>query len=45
METLLNDSGLATTRYAIQRLATSVGIFTREPGPDAIVVRVAPCPD
>jgi len=32
-------------RYAIQRLATSVGIFTREPGPDAIVVRVAPCPD
>ena len=32
-------------RYAIQRLATSVGIFTREPGPDAIVVRVAPCTD
>lgn len=32
-------------RYAIQRLATSVGVFTREPGPEAIVVRVAPCPD
>ncbi len=32
-------------RYAIQRLATSMGIFTREPGPDAIVVRVAPCAD
>ena len=32
-------------RYAIQRLATWVGIFTREPGPNAIVVRVAPCPD
>lgn len=31
-------------RYAIQRLATAVGIFTREPWPDAIVVRVAPCP-
>ena len=32
-------------RYAIQRLATLLGIFTREPGPEAIVVRVAPCPD
>jgi hypothetical protein len=32
-------------RYAIQRLATMVGVFTREPGPEAIVVRVAPCPD
>jgi len=31
--------------YAIQRLATMVGVFTREPGPEAIVVRVAPCPD
>ena len=32
-------------RYAIQRLATAMGIFTRAPGPDAIVERVAPGPD
>jgi hypothetical protein len=32
-------------KYAVQRLATAIGLFGRDAGEDAVAVRLEPCPD
>lgn len=41
--TVVRNSKLASEKYAIKRLATWIGVFSKEAPPELVTVRLAPC--